>query len=47
MEPEDDKQLWDVLGRVPGPIAFAILRPERGKKDPPGSDSLRAGAKLV
>ena len=20
MEPEDDKQLWDVLGRVPGPI---------------------------
>jgi hypothetical protein len=19
MEPEDDKQLWDVLGRVPGP----------------------------
>ena len=26
---------------------FAILRPECRKKDPPGSDSFRAGAKLV
>jgi hypothetical protein len=25
MEPEDDKQLWDVLGRVPGPTLSPLF----------------------
>jgi hypothetical protein len=44
MEPEDDKQLWDILGRVPGPtvspfFARNVLRKIR--QDTTGLDRAR------
>jgi hypothetical protein len=47
MEPQDDKELWDVLGRLPKPTVSPIFCSECPKKNSAEAESFRAGAELV